>query len=318
MQITAFDFATKRDWAVDPSDRSGRHPAGAFYWIVASPDERAGVQEFLGMLGASPAVSALVNATHAEAQLELYDEAVQFSLSEVGIEGRVLWTELLSFLLGANFLVALVPGRSPVMEKIGRIYLDDFRKFARSPGFLLYEVGSHLLESNRRIFQHYTTEAESIQLRLFSRITDDIFSEVSELTGDILAFRRTVLSARDLFNDLATRKSAFVAESTQPSLDILSDRLGRLGDDIAGIRSVLNETLNLYMGMVSHRTNRIINRLTIFSMLFLPLSFLAGVYGMNFIHLPELHWRYAYPAFWVFVISFITGFITFVRKKRWI
>ena len=94
--------------------------------------------------------------------------------------------------------------------------------------------------------------------------------------------------------------------------------MGRLCEDIAGVRSVLNETLNLYMGMVSHRTNRIINRLTIFSMIFLPLSFLAGVYGMNFAVLPELRWKYAYPAFWGFVTVFVAAFVIFVRKKRWI
>ncbi|MFO7627397.1 MAG: CorA family divalent cation transporter [Candidatus Fermentibacteraceae bacterium] len=318
MQIVAFDFAAKREWALDPGDWA-RHPdAGIFYWIVAGADEQSSIRDAMDRLCVSREVASLIEGPQPEAHLEINGEALHFTVTEARVDDRVLKTGVLSFLLGGNFLVTVVPGESRIMDRIRRIYRDDFNKFARSSGFLLFELGSCLLESNRRVFEHYTEEAESIQLRLFDKVTDDIFSEVSELTGDILAFRRSVLSARDLFNDLATRKSAFVSETTQPSLDMLSDRMGRLGDDIAGIRSVLNETLNLYMGMVSHRTNRIINRLTVFSMIFLPLSFLAGVYGMNFKAFPELSWEYAYPAFWVFVALFVAGFVLFVRRKHWI
>jgi magnesium transporter len=318
MQTVAFDFAAKRDWALSPGDWALHPDAGTFYWMVAGADEQAALRDALDRLGVSRDAASLIEGPQPEAHLEINAEALHFTVTEVRVEERVLKSCVLSFLLGENFLVTVVPGESRIVERIQRIYHDDFRKFARSSGFLLFELGSCLLESHRRVFEHYTKEAETIQLRLFDKVTDDIFSEVSALTGDILAFRRSVLSARDLFNDLATRKSAFVSETTQPSLDLLSDRMGRLGDDIAGIRSVLNETLNLYMGMVSHRTNRIINRLTVFSMIFLPLSFLAGVYGMNFKAFPELSWEYAYPAFWIFVALFVLGFVLFVRRKHWI
>lgn len=318
MQIVAFDFAAKQERTLSAGEWPSRPENGIFYWITAGPDESAKLQELLGNIGASPVTATLLQGPQAEAHYELYDDAIHFTLTECRIDGKALKSEVLAFLLGENFLVSSLPAPSPVLDKIQRIYREDFRKFARSSGFLLYELGSHLLESYRRIFQLYTGEAERVQLRLFSKITDDIFAEVSDLTSDILTFRRTVLSARDLFNELAMRKSAFVAETTQPALDILSDRMERLGGDVAGVRSVLNETLNLYMGMVSHRTNRIVTRLTILSMIFLPLSFLAGVYGMNFQFVPELGWHYAYFFFWLVVILFVTTFVAFVKKKKWI
>ena len=318
MQIVAFDFAAKQERTLAEGEWLSRPADGFFYWITAGPDEQAKLPDLLGKVGAGPVTAALLQGPQAEAHFELYDDAIHFTLSEARIEDRVLKSDMLAFLLGEHFLAVLAPASSPVMDKIRRIYRDDFRKFARSPGFLLYELGSQLLESHRRLFQHYAAEAERVQLRLFGKVDDAIFAEVSGLTGDILAFRRTVLCARDLFNELATRKSAFVGETTQPALDILSGRLERLGGDIAGVRGALNETLNLYMGMVSHRTNRIVTRLTVISMIFLPLSFLAGVYGMNFAVLPELQWRYAYPAFWMMVVLFVAAFIAFVRKKQWL
>lgn len=318
MQTVAFDFAAKREWVLSPGDWT-RHPdTGVFYWMVAGSDEQPAVQEAIDRMGVQCDTAQLFEGAARETHLEMNGDALHFAVTEAAVEDRVLKNCVLSFLLGESFLITVVHGDSSVMDRIRKIYQDDFRKFAKSSGFLLFELGTSLLESQRRVFEHYTKEAEAIQMRLFDKVTDDIFSEVSELTGDILAFRRSVLSARDLFNDLATRKSAFVSETTQPSLELLSDRMGRLGEDVAGIRSVLNETLNLYMGMVSHRTNRIINRLTVFSMIFLPLSFLAGVYGMNFKAFPELNWEYAYPAFWIFVAIFVAGFVIFVRRKHWI
>jgi magnesium transporter len=318
MQIVAFDFAAKQERTLGKSEWPSQPSAGNFYWITAELAEQPQLLDLLGRIGVSAAVAGLLQGTQTEAHYELYDEAIHFTLTEVRIDGNTVHSDVLAFLLGENFLAAVAPTASPVLDKIRRLYREDFRKFARSSGFLLFELGSHLMESYRRIFQHCTSETERLQLRLFGKITDEIFAEVPELTVDILTLHRAVLSARDLFNELATRKSAFVGETTQPALDILSDRMERLGGDIAGTRGVLNETLNLYMGMVSHRTNRIVTRLTLISMIFLPLSFLAGIYGMNFDVFPELHWKYAYPAFWLVVVLFVVTFAALIRKKKWI
>lgn len=318
MQVVALDFTTKQERTLGEGARPARPEPGEFHWITATPEEEDRLLDWLGWLGVPAAIAGRLRGPQPEAHYELFEEAVHFTLTEARIADGVLQTTPLAFLLGANVLAVVVPGPSPALDKLHRIYREDFRKFARTSGFLLYELGALLLESARRVFQHHAAAAERIQLRLFGKVTDGIFAEVADLTGDLLAFRRTVLAARDLFNELATRKSAFVAESAQPALDILSDRLERLGFDIGGVRSALNETLNLYMGMVSHRTNQVVNRLTIFSMIFLPLGFLAGVYGMNFEFLPELRWRYAYPAFWTVAAVFVAAFVVFVRKKKWI
>lgn len=318
MQVVAFDFAAKLERTLAEAEWPAAPRPEFFYWVTAAPGEEARLAELLGRLGAPPAIAALVQAPQPEAHYELYEEAIHFTLAEARLEDRTLKTDTLGCLLGGNFLAVLAPAASPVMDKIRRLYREDFRKFARSSGFLLYELGSLLLESQRRIYQHYADAAEQVQLRLFGEAAEAVFAEVARLVGDMLACRRTVLAARDLFNELATRKSAFVPATTQPALDILSDRMERLGGDIAGVRSTLGESLNLYMGMVSHRTNRIVSRLTVFSMIFLPLSFIAGVYGMNFEFLPELKWRYAYPAFWAAAAVFVLGFVAFVRRKKWL
>jgi len=318
MHVAELDFSGRKESTLNEEAWPSRPMQGMFYLIAAEPGEESMLNGLLGRISAYPVPASVLDGPQLEARYELFDDAIYFTLTEVCLDGTSPRFDVHAFLLCGNFLAVLAEPASALMTKVLRLYREDFRKFAKSSGFLLYEIGSQLVESYRHIFLKYAAQAEQIQKRLFGKVTDDIFAEVSRLTTDILAFRRTVLSARDLFNDLATRKSALVPESSQPSLDILSDRMERLGGDIAGVRNVLNESLNFYMGMVSHRTNKIVNRLTIISMIFLPLSFIAGVYGMNFRVEPELDWQYSYLAFWILVIIFISSFLVFVRKKKWI
>jgi magnesium transporter len=318
MELIAFNFETKQERTIRPEDIPEVLPAGSFFWINTVPGQEVEARLVLTRLGANPAAVDRLLGPQVEARYDLYENAVHFSVAETWQENGKLKTGVTEFLLGAHYLAVMLPGPSPVMDMIRRTYREDFYKFARTSGFLLYELGSHLLESYRRMYQYFINEVERVQLRLFGQISDDIFLTVSDLTAEILSFRRMVLTSRDLFNELATRKSAFVSETTQPSLDILSDRMERLGDDLESERNVLTESLNLYMGMVSHRTNRIVNRLTIFSMIFLPLSFFCGVYGMNFENIPELHSPNGYYIFWVATVVFVITVIAIIKRKKWI
>ncbi|MBN2163786.1 MAG: hypothetical protein JXR25_14965 [Pontiellaceae bacterium] len=318
MKVVAFNFATKEETDVSLEELLKGPDKNLFYWITIKPADKADARPILDVLGANESALDEFLGRPLEGRYDLYDDATHFSVAEAWFDEGKLKSGITEFLLGRHYLAVCEPDRSRMMNEIRRIYREDFQKFAKSSGFLIYEIASILLESSRRSFQYVTTAVEAIQLELFGKISDDIFMEVSRLTADILAFRRMVITSRDLFNDLATRKSAVISETTQPALLRIGERLERLGDDLDSERGVLNETLNLYMSMVSHRTNRVVNRLTIFSMLFLPLSFLCGLYGMNFEVMPELKWPYSYAVFWVICIIFVISFIVIIRKKKWI
>jgi magnesium transporter len=125
-----------------------------------------------------------------------------------------------------------------------------------------------------------------------------------------------VLPARAVLADLATRRSLHVSEPTQPYLVNMVSSLERVLQDVLVGRDILSDSLNLYMSMLSHRTNQVMKRLTVVSVIFLPLTFLCGVYGMNFEYLPELGWRFGYPAFWVLAALIVVGIVWFSRRAR--
>jgi magnesium transporter len=116
--------------------------------------------------------------------------------------------------------------------------------------------------------------------------------------------------------ELSARRSIFLSEITQTFLQNMVGTVERVLQDVLVERDILTQALNLYMSMVGHRTNRAMNRLTVISVVFLPLTFLCGVYGMNFEHLPELHWRYGYHAFWAVTVLIATTIVIVMRRAR--
>jgi magnesium transporter len=161
-------------------------------------------------------------------------------------------------------------------------------------------------------------EVGGVQIQIVGNPGDEIFSRVAIVTRELLSFRKLVLAAREVLHELATRRSSFVSETTQPYLGNMVGKLERLGSDLTVEREILAETLNLYMGIVSHRTSRLVSRLTVVSLIFLPLTFLCGVYGMNFEYLPETEWRYGYPLVWAVALLIAGGLLVVAKTKRWL
>ena len=157
---------------------------------------------------------------------------------------------------------------------------------------------------------------ETVQDALVSDVEESLFSRVSDLGSDILKFRKILLPARATMTELATRKSPFISSETQDFLSRMLATLDHTLQDLMVARDILSESLDLHMSLVVHRTNRVITRLTAVSMVFLPLTFLCGIYGMNFEFMPELAWPVGYALFWVVVILVTTFQLVLLRRKK--
>lgn len=317
INVIEFDFESKSERAADVAALDGWRGKNLYWWIDVVPESAAETEHLLRVLGVSPEVIAGVVGPDVDGRYEAQEECLYFSITETRLSEGRLTTALADVVLGSKFLVTVHRQHVGFLDHIRRTYREDFLRFAKSPGFLLYEIGDHLVDAHRKTLRELTAEVERVQSSLFGVVDDEIFRRVSGLTTDLLAFRGVVRTARELLHQLATRRSPFVAETTQPFLATMAGTLDRLSDDLLTERDTLTESLNLYMGMVGHRTNRIVSRLTVISVIFLPLSFLCGVYGMN-LKIPEAEWEYGYAAFWLVVIAIVGGLLTMMKRKKWI
>jgi magnesium transporter len=323
--IVAFDFSRKTERAVPEDGLSDARAAGAYCWVDlecdSGPDaerSRGRCEALLRTLGLNEVALAEVLGPDREGRCDVYEDCLHFAVTEATrVEDRLETTHV-DVVLGDRYLVTFRRRDAEFVRQMRRTYREDFLRFSRSPGFLLYEIGDTLIERYRRTLNGFQEAVEQVQRKLFGQVNDEIFRNVAGLTQDLLVFRKAVLASRELMHELATRRSPFISETTQPFLANLAGTLERLGGDLATEREVLSEMLTLYMGMVSHRTNKVINRLTVISVIFLPLSFLCGVYGVNLSGVPEFGWKYGYAFFWAMCFLVTIALLIFMRRRKWI
>jgi magnesium transporter len=219
-------------------------------------------------------------------------------------------------MMGERYLLTLHKGSPVFLEAVRKSYATDFVRFAQSPSFLLYELWDHLIDNYLNVHKKFEERVEQVQAQLVGNVDDRVFSDASELGADLLHLRKVVLPARAVLTDLSTRKSPFVSEATQPYLGNMVGTIERVLQDVLVDRDILAGSLNNYMSLVAHKTNQVMSKLTVVSIIFLPLTFLCGVYGMNFDDLPELHWQHGYKGFWALAIVLVGGLLWGMRKNK--
>ncbi len=313
-----FDFAKKDCRQIPVVDALPSCQRGLSCWIDVDQTDIPTARAVLERLGVNSRVIDQALSPWREGRHDVYDDCLHFAVSAVRLLGQSIETDHVHVILSPKFLVTVHAGPIDFIEKIRGVYVNDFQKFARTLSFLVFEIFDYLIDNYREEIRGLELRVKEFHGRIFAKVDDEIFSSVGSTTRDLLAFRSILLSSRDVAHELATRRSSFVAESSQPFMSNMENSLERLSADLAILREVLAEVLNLHMGIVSHRTNRVVNRLTVLSMIFLPLTFLCGVYGMNFHTFPELDWPYAYLTFWAVALAIALGLIVFMRRQRWI
>jgi magnesium transporter len=318
VRVRAFDFETKSEREIGVGEIDATMCAGSFVWIDVDFSDPNGTRALLGSLSlieAEIVEDALTR--EAATQVARYDDYLHFVISGCELTETNFALQRVDCAIGERFLLTIHKGHVTFLDAMRRHYGQDFQRFARSPSFLVYEIWDHLVENYLHVQRMFEGRVEALQTVLMRDVDDDrVFAQVSELGADLLHFRKVVLPARSVIADLATRKSLYVGEATQAFLANMVGTIERVLQDLVVDREILSESLNLYVSLLSHRTNQVMKRLTVVSVIFLPLTFLCGVYGMNFDHLPELHWRYGYGLFWLAVAGIVGAIAWYSRRAR--
>ena len=123
---------------------------------------------------------------------------------------------------------------------------------------------------------------------------------------------------RDVISNLLKSDSPFIDDATRLYIRDIYDHTIQTIDTIESFRDMLSSLQDLYLSIISNRMNEVMKVLTIIATIFIPISFIAGVYGMNFTHMPELHWRWGYPAVWAIILAVVAGMLVYFRRKRWL
>jgi magnesium transporter len=317
LSVVDFDFTNKVEKTIAFEDAPAAMAEGRFVWIdILATDvkEARRLLQALKIIAEETIDDALKN--EPATQHARYDDYIHIVLSGCRQRKQHFDLERVDVILAERFLVTIHRQSVVFLNAVRRDYRNDFVRFARSPSFLIYELWDHLLENYLHVQKLMEERVEALQNELRGNVDDGVFARISELGADLLHFRKVLLPARAVLTDLSSRKSIYISEATQPFLANMVGTLEHVLQDLLVDRDILSEALNLYMSMVSHRTNEVMKRLTVVSVIFMPLTFLCGVYGMNFEVLPELRWNFGYALFWSVALFIVVTLMVLMRRAK--
>lgn len=289
-------------------------------WLHAVGAHDADRLKRLEHLGLHPLVIEDILNTDQRTKFEDYGEYVYLVLkmlsdgTENGIE-----IEQISIVLGKNYVISVEEGPSGAFASVEAL-IDKDRARIRQSGadYLAYLLLDRVVDNYFIVLERLGERIEALQEELVSGHRPETLRLLHNLRRETLVLRRSVWPLREVIGGLEREHSALIRPETAVYLRDVYDHTIHVVETIETFREMLSGMLELYMSSSTNRLNEVIKVLTVIATVFIPPTFLASVYGMNFRHMPELDWRWGYPAAWVVMVGLGVGILVYFRKKRWL
>lgn len=238
----------------------------------------------------------------------------------------VVSTQQISFFAGEKYVICFYPGDSdpfdPVRKRMRPANNARFR--SRGVDYLLYALIDLVIDAAFPVLEAFGDEIEELEEELLIHPDQSTLSWIHRVKRELLLLRRMLWPQREVVNALLRLEDTFVREDTRVYLRDCYDHSIQIMDLLESFRDMATSMLDVYLSSISNRTNEIMRVLTIIATIFIPLTFIVGVYGMNFSNekspwaMPELHWYYGYPLVWGLMLLITVGLLWYFRRQRWI
>ncbi|HEO63988.1 MAG TPA: magnesium/cobalt transporter CorA, partial [Candidatus Omnitrophica bacterium] len=228
-------------------------------------------------------------------------------------------SEQVSLILGANFVLSFQEKSGDVFDLIReRISSAKGRIRKMGPDYLVYSLLDAVVDSYFAILEKLGEKIEGLEEELVKDPSSKTLQSIHNLKRDTIYLRRSVWPLREVINGILRSESGIVKESSYIFLRDLYDHTIQIIDTVETLRDMVSGMLDIYLSSISNKMNEVMKVLTIIATIFIPLTFIAGVYGMNFHNMPELNWRYGYPVALSAMAAVVVIMITYFKRKRWL
>jgi magnesium transporter len=241
-----------------------------------------------------------------------------FRTVDVNVSEHKTETYKVAAFVGGNFLFTV--HRQPVLAiaDVRTRLSADRRLLERGPDFLLYSIVDMMVDAHFPLIEQIEECVDDLQDKIFESADPIHLDELLHLKRDLNVLRRHTLPQRELLNQISRGDANFVARQHLIYFRDVYDHMFRISETIDVDRDLMTATMDAYLSVVANRTNETMKVLTIFSAIMLPLTLIAGIYGMNFEHMPELKWLHGYPFALGLMISVGLLMIGWFWRKGWI
>ena len=256
---------------------------------------------------------------HQRPKVEEYDEQI-FFVGRMVYQNAGVETEQLSLFLGEGFVLTFQerPGGdcfSPVRDRIrkaaGRIRFHG-------PDFLAYCLIDALVDAYFPVIELYGDHLETLELEVLDKPSPRTVHTIHQIRRDLLLLRRSVWPLREAINSLQRNDCPVFAADTRLYLRDCYDHTIQILDLVEAYRELVSDLMDVYLSSISTKLNEVMRVLTVFSTIFMPMTFVASIYGMNFEFMPELKWRIGYPLALLVMGGIFVGQLVYFYRKGWL
>jgi len=224
----------------------------------------------------------------------------------------------LNFFLGKRYLVTYHQQLSRSINRTKERCLKNSLAISRGMDFLLYEILDSAVDNYFPILDDFDEVLDELEREVTASPSKETLDRIFSLKRDGMSLRRVTSPQREILNRLSRDPFAVVNKRTAIYFRDVYDHLVRINDLAESYKDLTTGLLEAYISMVSNRLNEIVKVLTALTVVFMPLTVITGIYGMNFKNMPELEWRYGYPATIGAMVTIAVMMLWFFRRKKWI
>ncbi|MBN2459131.1 magnesium/cobalt transporter CorA [Candidatus Woesearchaeota archaeon] len=260
-------------------------------------------------------------------KIDVFDRYIYVVLHSVASETPSIYfkkTEI-DFFLGNNFLVTFHTHPSPSIEHLVNKLRRNHSINIKTPDFLMYQIIDYFVDLYFPLLDYWEDYVENLETLIIShKNSKKVLKDILKVKREVINLKKSITPQRDVINKLARRDFPYIRKLTSVYFRDVYDHILRVHTEIETEKDLINTAFEAYMSTISNRMatisnkmNQVMQKLTVVATIFMPLTFLTGVYGTNFHYFPEITWKYGYLFFWIAVIIISVLMYLFFRKKKW-
>ncbi len=259
--------------------------------------------------------------THQRPKFEEFDDYLYIVIKalSLGADDFNVEYEQVSLLLLDKFVFTFKEKPDAIFEPLfSRLNNDKSQLRNLGTDYLTYVIMDAIVDEYFSLQDTFDELIESVEDDLLTNPSAQTLNTIQKIKRELIFLRRSVSPLRELLASIQRSESQLLHEKTKRYFGDVYDHVIRVSEAMESYRDLIAGMLDIYLSSVSNKMNETMKILTVFASIFIPLTFIAGVYGMNFEYMPELKWRWGYPALWAVFIGVSVFLLRFFKKKNWL
>lgn len=324
VRITAIDYTESLYNESEFQDISNCFPfkeTSSTSWINIDGIHNTEIIEALGNhFGHHPLLMEDILNTLSRPKLEEYEDYVFLNLKMLGInkEQNAIISEQVSLILGKNYVISFQEQPGDIFDSIRvriRESKGNIRK--RKADYLFYRLIDTVVDHYFFIIEHLSERIEKLEDIILVTQSTHILHQIQDLKTQLIQIRKAISPLREAVSLLQKDEVKLIHKNTLQYFRDVYQNLIQVSESIDIYREMTKNLMDLYQSGINNRMNQVMQVLTVIATIFIPLTFIVGIYGMNFDNMPELHWKYGYFIIWGIMVTVVLFMLKYFKRKKW-